>query len=297
MRRLPPLRAVQAFEATARLGSVKAAAAELGVTASAISHQIRGLEETLRVRLLHRAGRGVAISDAGYTYLQRLGRVFDRIEEASRHVSSGGASDVLTVHCPPSFAPAWLVPRLPDFLRRHPDIDVRLRATPAPPDFVHGDTDVEIRFGLGDWPGMAVHPIARDTITPMLPPTLARRLDRRAEPAALAAMPLIHSERQIITWSQWFAAHGVPPPRGLRGLRCDRAYVALQGATLGLGVALESTVFAARHLADGRLVAPFLAADAGHEPRGHHLVFPLAHAAVPKVALFAAWIEAVRDRQ
>jgi LysR family glycine cleavage system transcriptional activator len=258
MRRLPPLRAVQAFEATARLGSVKAAAAELGVTASAISHQIRGLEETLGVRLLHRAGRGVAISDAGYTYLQRLGRMFDRIEEAWRHVSSGGASDALTVHCPPSFAPAWLVPRLPDFLRRHPDIDVRLRATPAPPDFVHGDTDVEIRFGFDDWPGMAVHPIARDTITPMLPATLSDRLGEPPSPAAVASLPLIHSERQIITWLQWFAAHGVSAPRVLRGLRCDRASVALQAATLGLGVALESTVFALRHLGDGRLVAPFL---------------------------------------
>lgn len=295
MRRLPPLRAVQAFEATARHGSVKAAANELGVTASAISHQVRGLEQALGVRLLHRAGRGVAVSDAGYSYLQRLGRVFDRIEDASRHVSSGGASDVLTVHCPPSFAPAWLVPRLPDFLRRHPDIDIRLRATPAPPDFVHGDTDVEVRFGTGDWPGMAVHWIARDTITPMLPPAMAGRLGRMPDAAALASLPLIHSERQIITWSQWFGVHGVAAPCALRGVRCDRAYVALQAATLGLGVALESTVFAARHLAEGRLLAPFLGADGGREPRGHHLVYPLANAAVPKVALFAAWIEAARD--
>lgn len=106
---------------------------------------------------------------------------------------------MLTVHCPPSFAPAWLVPRLPDFLRRHPDIDVRLEAPPAPPDFLHGDTDVEIRFGLGDWPGMAVHAVARETITPMLPPSLARSLGSNPEPTALGAMPLIHSERPIIT--------------------------------------------------------------------------------------------------
>lgn len=83
-------------------------------------------------------------------------------------------------------------------------------------------------------------------------------------------------------------------PRGLRGLRCDQGYVALQAAALGLGVALESTVLAARHLADGRLVAPFLASDIGHEPRGHYLIYPLAQAAVPKIATFADWIETER---
>ncbi len=290
---LPPLRAIQTFEAVARLGSVKAAAAELGVTASAVSHQLRGLEEALGVRLLHRAGRGIAVSDAGYTYLQRLGRVFDRIAEASRHVSAGGASDVLTVHCPPSFAPAWLVPRLGNFVARHPEIDVRLRATPAPPDFFNGDTDVEIRFGLGDWSGFVVHPIVRDTITPMLTQADAALLGDPSDPERLAAATLIHSERQIITWAQWFAAQGVAPPRALRGLRCDRGYVALQAATLGLGVALESTVFASRHLADGRLAAPFLGTDAGREQRGHYLVYPQAHAAMPKVARFAAWIDGV----
>jgi LysR family glycine cleavage system transcriptional activator len=295
MRRLPPLRAVQAFEATARLASVKAAAEELGVSASAISHQLRGLESSLGVRLLHRAGRGIAVSDAGYAYLQRLGHVFDRIEEASRHVASGGASDVLTVHCPPSFAPAWLVPRLPEFMARHRDIDVRVRATPAAASFFDGDTDVEIRFGAGEWPGMAAHRVAQDTITPLLSPHAALELGTPPDPLALAALPLIHSERQIQSWPEWFAIHGVAASRVQRGLRCDRGYVALQAAVLGIGVALESTVFARTHLADGTLVAPFRAMDEGLEPRGHFLVYPLPLATVPKVALFVRWIEAVRD--
>jgi LysR family transcriptional regulator, glycine cleavage system transcriptional activator len=139
---LPPLRALQAFEASARHMSVARAAEELSVTPSAISHQLKALEAFLGVRLFHRFNRRIALTDTGRGYVQLLASGFDRIARATDHVIAGGVSDVLTVHCSPSFAPAWLLPRLGGFMAAHRGIDLRIHATPEPPDFFRSDTDV-----------------------------------------------------------------------------------------------------------------------------------------------------------
>jgi LysR family glycine cleavage system transcriptional activator len=296
-RRLPPLRALQAFEAAARLGSVTRAAAELGVTPSAISHQIAQLEDHVGVPLFHRTGRRVAVNDAGWAYLQQIESVFDRVEEATRRVLGSAGADVLTIHCQPSFAPAWLLPRLPDFLARHPRIDLRIRASPGHPDFAALEADAEIRFGTGEWPGLDALLVAADQVTPLIAPGLAARLEPAFGPAALLGLPLIHSERQVIGWVDWAASQGITLRAAqLRGLRVDRGYLAIQAAAAGLGVALESTVFAERELKSGGLLAPLLPAAGGPVPRfGHYLVHPVAHAAFPKLAAFRRWLVEARD--
>src|SRR3546814_21056200 len=118
MRSLPPMKALQAFEAAARHSSVQRAAEELHVTPSAVSHQLRALESYLGIRLFHRHSRRIVLTDTGRNYLQSIGGIFDHVESATRDVIEGGISDVLTVHCPPTFAPAWLLPRIPDFMAR-----------------------------------------------------------------------------------------------------------------------------------------------------------------------------------
>ena len=209
-RRLPPLRALQAFEAVARLGTVAAAAEELLVTPSAISHRLRKLEETLGVRLFHRFNRRIALSDIGRDYLESIASAFDRIENSSSTLACGAPSDILTVHCPPSFAPAWLLPRVPDFMRLHPQIDLRIHASPEPVDFFRTDTDVEIRYGNADWTGLVVRPLFEDRVLPLVAPSLLDRLPPDPVPADLLKLPLIHSERALISWEDWFAR--VPPP-------------------------------------------------------------------------------------
>jgi LysR family transcriptional regulator, glycine cleavage system transcriptional activator len=285
-----PLRAVQAFEVAARLLSLKRAGDELAITPSAVSHQVRLLEQHLGVALFHRFNRRVVLTDAGRTFHQQVAGAFGQIDQAAQLVSEHGFTDLLTVQCPPSFAPAWLMPRVGSFLERHPDIDLRVHATPEQADFEHNKADVEIRYGNGDWPWLHVRPLMPETITPLCSPVVLRGRNGPLTIDALRALPLIHSERSDVTWAAWFATNRSEPSGAARGLRFDRGYLAIQAAALGLGVALESTVFATRELADGSLVAPFLA-TAVHLSTGlHHLVCPQEHIKWPKVMKFYDWI-------
>lgn len=290
MRTLPPLRALQAFEATARHLSVASAAGELCVTPSAVSHQVKALERQLGVKLFHRLNRRLLLTDAGRGYMQLLGSGFDRIARATEHVVNGGISDLLTIHCPPSFAPAWLLPRLAGFMSRHPDIDLRIHATPEPPEFFRSDTDVEIRYGTGEWPGLTVVPLMEDAVLPLGSPALRARLPECPSAEDVLKLPLIHSERAIVGWPQWCRALGLEFSSGRGGLRFDRAYLALQAAAEGLGVALETHVFAERGLAAGTIV-PLLDGGSGIVPAGaHYLVYPAVYGAIPKIRCFEDWM-------
>lgn len=287
-RKLPPLRGLEAFEAVARLGSVTDAADELALTPSAVSHRLRALEEHLGVRLFHRGNRRVALSDAGRDYLLSIGSAFERIERSTERLSSGMASDLLTVHCPPSFAPAWLMPRIVRFRQRHPDIDLRIHASPEPVDFFRTDTDVEIRYGNSDWAGLVVTPLMEDRLTPLCAPALLK--GRPDLPRArLAGLPLMVSERAPISWEDWFRHKGIAP-LPVRGLRFDRGYLALQAARDGLGIALESTVFAAPDLAAGHLARVFLPELGDIVIGSHTMVYPPIFRDVPKIVTFRAWV-------
>lgn len=286
MRSLPPLRALQAFEATARNLSVAAAANELCVTPSAVSHQLRTLEHHLGVRLFHRTARRVTLTDAGRGCVDLLSSGFDRIARATEHVINGRVGDVLTIHCPPSFAPAWLVPRLADFRERQPEIDLRIHATPEPPEFFRSDTDVEIRYGLGEWPGLEVIPLMTEEVVPLAAPSIRDRLPAEPSPADILACPLIHSERALVGWPDWCRALRVDQSPSHAGLRFDRGYLAVQAAAEGLGVALETRTFAQRELHHGRVQSIGCGVPAG----GHYLVYPATYAALPKVVAFRDWI-------
>lgn len=289
MRHLPPLRSLQAFEATARLGGVARAAEELHVTPSAVSHRLRRLEEALGIKLFHRGSRTIALSDAGRDYLQTIGAAFDRIEQSTDRIRGGMTSDVLTVHCPPSFAPAWLLPRLPDFIARHPDIALRVHASPVPVDFFRNDTDVEIRYGEADWIGLVVVPLMADRVAPLCSPAFAARLPEPVTAQTLADAPLIRSERALLRWEDWLKARGATGGMG-RVLSFDRGYLALQAAEMGLGVALESVVFAERSLREGRLVRLLPEAEGDVMAGAHTLVYPPVYQGVRKIEVFREWV-------
>lgn len=286
------MRSLQAFEAAARHASVQRAAEELHVTPSAVSHQLRALESYLGIQLFHRHSRRIVLTDTGRTYLQSIGGIFDHVESATRDVVEGGVSDVLTVHCPPTFAPAWLLPRIPDFLAQHPSIDLRIHATPEPPDFFRSDTDVEIRYGDGSWPGLMSIQLMHDRVAPLLSPSLRARLPRELTIESLKSLPLIHSERSPVNWADWFRDHGVTSSQRLRGPRFDRGYLSIQAAADGIGIALESMVFAERELRNGSLIAVFDDRQDFARIGDHYLVHPEIYAGIPKVAAFTKWIRA-----
>ena len=291
MRNIPPLNALRAFEAAARHESVQNAALELNVTPSAVSHQLKALEGYMGVVMFHRFNRRIVLTEAGQDYLQSVGSVFDRIEGATRHIIDGRVSDLLTVHCKPSFAPAWLVPRIEAFRRLHPEIELRIHATPEPPDFFRSDTDVEIRQGEGDWPGLVSVKIVDERISPLMSPSLRATLPDELEPEHIQRAPLIHSERAPIGWHEWFRKFGVTLGTRLPGLRFDRGYLSIQAAEMGLGVALESLVYAERELRAGTLVEVPFPQPPNTDFGAHILVFPEVYREIPKIKMFSEWIQ------
>ena len=160
------------------------------------------------------------------------------------------------------------------------------RLRPLPVDFFRSDTDVEIRYGNSDWAGLVTTQLLKDVLTPLCSPSLFEEVRARPEAERLAGVPLVVSERAQIDWPTWFKTKGLSLQH-FRGPRFDRGYLALQAAELGFGVALESTTFAAAHLADGRLVRTFK--DGDIIIGAHTLVYPPAYASVRKVCVFRNW--------
>ncbi len=296
-RHLPPLRALLAFEATARHLAVGRAAEELCISPSAVSHHVRAIEDFLRVKLFHRTTRTMQLTDAGYNYLQLVTVGLDRISTATQDVADAGFTDVLTIQCPPSFAPGWLVPRLADFMARHPDIDLRIRARPDPLDILQNAVDVEIRRPLGETTGLVVHPFLEEEIIPLASPALVRQLRGKSPEEILKTFPLIHSERSPLNWTAWLRLQGINGANIARGLRFDRAYLSIQAAIEGLGIALESTIFAERAIETKQLVRVFRKLP---EPSvmAHFMVYSQANAQLPKIQKFRDWIlhEAARKK-
>ncbi len=252
---LPPLRALSAFEAVARNMSFAKAAKELNVTSSAVSQQIKILEEHLAISLFRRLNRRVLLTEAGELYYASVSAAFRTIGEATERVDSNASPRLLVVRSAPSFAAKWLMPRLGDFLLRNPDIDLRLDASNEKTDFVREAVDLEIRFGGEVWGNLHVEPLFCEPFVPLAAPSLVRKYEIKSADDLLAlGLPLIHSVKCPVDWQEWFAAQGVETPSWLRGPRFDRSFMSIQAAVDGLGVALESCVMASAEITGGSLV-------------------------------------------
>ncbi len=255
--RMPPLRALAAFEAVARNLSFAKASAELNVTPSAVSQQIKILEKHLAITLFRRLNRRILLTEAGEIYYASIASAFDAMADATERIHSHLNPQILMIRSAPSFAAKWLLPRLPDFIRRNPDIDIRLDASNEKTDFAHEAVDLELRFGAGTWEGLHVEPLYRDDIVPLASPTLVETQRLRQPESLLRGASLIHSVKCPVSWQTWFAANGLPPAAALRGPRFDRSFMAIQAAVDGVGVALDSSILAQAELRDGKLTIPF----------------------------------------
>jgi DNA-binding transcriptional LysR family regulator len=287
MASLPPVINLQAFEAVARRRSFALAAAELHLTASAISHQVSRLESHLGVRLFERSAHGVRISPVGEAYLARVGGALSAIAAATEDLRQG-VSNSLYVHSAPSFASLWLMSRLHAFAQANPDIALNLSAAHTPSDFELGQADIDIRYGVPNWPGLVVEPLFEESIVPLASPAFMQS-HRLKRPEHLLGVKLIQSNVSVVQWADWFAActHDRAPDRFT--VRFDRAQMSLDAAAQGLGVALESVTIAGRHIAERKL-RPVFGLDKAVKVKAHFAVYPARYAKRPPVEAFLSWL-------
>ena len=222
-----------------RRRSFALAAAELHLTASAISHQVARLESHLGVRLFERSAHGVRLSTAGEQYLSRVAGALSAIAAATDDLRQG-VSNSLYVHSAPSIASLWLMPRLHAFAQAHPEISLNLSAAHTHSDFALGQADIDIRYGVPQWPDLVVEPLFEERIVPLASPAFIRE-HRLKRPEQLLEVPLIQSNVSVVQWSDWFRMFTDMRAPERFALRFDRAQMALDAAAQGLGVALESS--------------------------------------------------------
>ncbi len=260
-RRLPPLLALRAFEAAAAHRSFQRAAHELSVTPSAISHQVRALEDTLGQPLFRRLTRQLALTPAGQRLFDDLRTGFDLLEAGVEKLRRPPASKAVTLTTNTAFAARWVLPRMDAFRRACPGVELRLHASDTVVDLARGDADIAIRSGRGDWPGLVARELMRERYAPLCSPMLG--LKRVAD---LPRHQLIHCDWQPhalapALWPRWFREAGIAPPRGRAmkspGLSFSDETHAMLAALGGHGVALLSLTLAAEEIASGALVQPF----------------------------------------
>lgn len=253
--RLPPLNPLKSFEALARHMSVGGAAKELGVTSSAVSHQVRSLEDSLGFPVIKRNGSRLTLTPQGLSLLPAISTAFSVIAEAAARVKQPSAASRFVVSCVPAFLFCWLMPRLSEFTERFPDLELRVLASNDTKEIYQSDVDLCIRYGDGNWPDCWVHLLAPLRLFPVIGPALRARqpLDNLKD---LSNHILLHCDDGK-EWHIWLTANGAGGPAKRRQHYLPDAHVALEAAIHGAGVALGDDVTAAGALRDGRLEAPF----------------------------------------
>lgn len=303
VRRLPPLTALRAFEAAARLESFSKAADELAVTPTAISHQVRGLEDFLGTELFVRLPRGLRLTVQGAAYLPELTRGFDQLARAGERLTDHACAGLLHVSLLGSFNHCWLIPRLPKFRSRWPDIHLRISVTGRHVDFLREGVDLSIRYGLGDYPGMRSNLFLSEEVFPVASPALLSGSKPLRTWADLAHHTLIDDHvaqpnERWITWDPWLRSEGV---YDLVTATCGRLDFSTSAATVeaavrGQGVTMGRTALVAEHLRDGRLVALF---DSRRPADfAYYAVAPETTADQPMIKAFMEWLieEGAKDQ-
>ncbi|WP_441233532.1 transcriptional regulator GcvA [Bradyrhizobium sp. 930_D9_N1_4] len=295
--RLPSLNGLRAFEAAARHLSFTLAASELNVTQTAISHQIRRLEEELGIRLFIRQNRALALTPEARDYLPGVRAAFNDLRLATDRLLRKDDDKVLTVSTLASLAAKWLLPRLTDFQEQHPGIDVRITTSTSLVDFQRDNVDAAIRYGRGQWPGLRADWLMADELFPVCSPSLLRGDRPLRQPEDLKGYPLLHtSNANSDDWRLWLTAAGLPADIARQpGITFDMIFMTIQAAIDGIGVAMGRTSYVQDDIAKGRLVVPFkiaLPADAGF-----YLVAPEGRREAPKLVAFRDWMIAATQNK
>lgn len=287
-RRLPSLNQLRAFEAAARHGSFKAAADELCVTQAAVSHQIKGLEDTLGQILFHRGTREVRLLDRAAPLAQQLTRSLDDVAMAVEAFTGRMMSGHLRLSVAPFFGNRWLLPRLDRFHARHPDLEVEPVLSFDLVDLAAHGFDAAIRYGAGDWRGLESVPIYRDRVGPVVAPHRVLDHTLPMSPEDIARLPLATTSNWRGDWEAWFAAASPDRTVSFRALDFDSRAFAFDAALSGQAVAIFDTRLTAADEANDHLVRLHpLTVD---RPQGIHVVFPASRHPDPRIEALVAWL-------
>ncbi|TGQ14545.1 MAG: LysR family transcriptional regulator [Mesorhizobium sp.] len=278
------LNGLRAVETVARVGSLAAAAAELNVSVSAVSQQIKRTEKQLGQALFERTSGGLVTTEFGVVFTARLSAGFRELTQAVA-LADEATECTLVVSVAPAFASKWLLPRLSRHFARHPNVLLRIDASGRLADLDHSDIDIAIRMGDGAWPGVNAELLLAQEVFPVCVPAIAAKLKSIEDLARTCA---ITDERAMISWDSWFKAAGVEPVTFQKGARFTDPMLCLESAIAGHGVMLAWQLLTADALADGRLVAPFgVRAESG---LGYWMVTSATKSESRKVRDFKAWV-------
>jgi LysR family glycine cleavage system transcriptional activator len=292
MRRpLPPLNALKAFEATARHLSFSKAADELAVTPAALSHQIRGLEDLLGLKLFHRRARAIELTEAARSIYPGIRAGFESLRTAVEQLDRARQDRILVVSATPGFTAKWLAPKLYRFLTVHPDIEARITASVGYANFTTDGVDVGIRLTSGDHPELHVEKLCGEWVLPLCSPRLLEGARPLRGPHDLSKFTLIQVDLPgvVPTWDDWLRMTGGAGVDTSRSLRLNVADHALDAASEGAGVVLGYKVVASRDLGLGRLVVPF-GPQLPVPGRAYHFVCAKGQERRPAIKAFRDWL-------
>lgn len=290
MHGLPPLAALRSFDAAARHCSFAAAAVELNLTASAVSHQIANLEQVLGVRLFERNQRGVALTEAGHAFGAHVARAFSSLTMAMEAAKEAAGRQRLSVVVPPSLAALRLMPRLSEFIVAFPDIEVNVETRGRAFEHDRNAPDLEVRYGTGKWPGVKAELLVRESLMPLCSPRLAATI---STPEDLLTHTLIDTVSRDVGWRDWAARAGSPDLRTAQRMTIDHSPLALQAAAEGIGIAFESSILGADMLRAGILAEPLPRRWRFRRRDAYWLIYLRANRASRTVVEFVGWMRHV----
>ncbi|MDO1584268.1 LysR family transcriptional regulator [Rhizobium oryzicola] len=285
-RLLPSTSALAAFESVARLGSFSGAADELSLTQGAISRQISGLEEQLGILLFERSSKGVSLTEPGRAYAKAIGAALSQIRAASLQVMTKRHGDTLNLAMLPTFGTRWLLPRIPRFVAKHPEITLNFATRIGIFDFERDGIDFAIHIGQPDWPGAECTFLMDEMVAPVACPSFLAANPISA-PADLLALPLLHMASRPGAWAQFFESQGVTGAPG-EGMRFEQFANVAQACGAGLGVALMPLFLIEAELRSGELVQALSLQV--RSPSSYYAVAPITKMEFRPVALFRAWL-------
>jgi LysR family glycine cleavage system transcriptional activator len=288
--RLPSLHALLVFDAAAQRLSFTAAARDLHVTQTAVSHQIRSLEAELGTALFRRMPRKLALTDAGQAWASELRQIFFRLEQANQRLRQRARSHrpIVALSTLPSFGTRWLVPRLGRFLALQPEVEVRVSATESLVDFELEPIDLCIRFGSGRYPNLFKEKLADDSWLAVCSPAFLSR-HKLKSPADLERHSLLQ-DSHLDAWPRWFGSQHKRLPQNPRYTQLTDSSMVVEAAILGQGVALARRSLSLDELALGRLVLPFPKVAPMPTGLAYYLVGPRENFKRPEIAAFRSWL-------
>ena len=288
MGKLPPLRALSVFLAVGRCGSFKEAGRELNITPSAVSHQIKQLEIFLGRPMFDRFNRGVRLTMEGAAYFKLVNEAYTSLEQATSNILGKPNKEMLTIYCGISFGLRWLMPRIPLFMEKHPNIDLRVLTPTASWGARKVPIDVEVRFGAADLPGMTVEPLPPEIISPLCSPNFLKGKYPLNKIEDLVHFRLIDSDIKTANWVNIFSEKKLVLPN-CSHIKLGNTLLALEAAKNEIGIALEGDLLAKEDIKSGKLVTPSTLniLSVSHSLRS--IVISESKAKLTKIRLFREW--------